>query len=274
MKAYLFRPHDMGKKSCEGIVANSTTGISLVQSGTNEHPDNPHLCIRWGCTSKVPQGRNTLNKLSAMERTMHKGAFRIEMSKKGLAPKSWNADNMFDIKVPCVVRPGFHAKAEQFYLCKTQREAADAIRACGGDWYASEYIEKASEFRINVLQGRVLCVIEKSAKDGADITFSQGNTSILYWSEWYLPAIKVAVEAVALSGLDFAGVDVITDKAGKAYVLELNTCPLLEGAYQQQAFAKGFDWVVKNDREAIKLKDGTEDWKKYIHPAMSHLARI
>jgi hypothetical protein len=273
MKAYLFRPHDMGKKSCEGIEKYSTTGIKVVQSGEQEHPSGPHLCIRWGCTSHVPSGRNVLNKLSSMEKTMNKGEFRVTLAKAGLAPASWNADNIFDIKVPCVVRPGFHAKAKDFHLCKTQREAANAIRACGPDWYASEFIDKKAEYRVNILQGRVLSVIEKSSKDKDDITFSRGETSILYWSEWDLGAIKVAVEAFKLSGLDFSGVDVITDKSGKSYVLELNTCMLLEGSYQQSSFAKGFDWLVNNHRDLIPTK-GAEDWKKYIHPAMSNMARV
>lgn len=274
MKAYLFRPNDMGKKSCEGIAAHSKTGISVVQSGYQDHPSEPHLCIRWGCTSNVPSGRNVLNKLSAMHKSMDKGNFRIAMAEKGLAPKSWNADNMLDIRVPCVVRPEMHAKAAAFYLCKTQREAANAIRACGEGWYASEYIDKKAEYRINVLQGRVLSVIEKSAKDEKDITFSQGTTSILYWSEWPMDGVRKAVEAVALSGLDYAGVDVIADKDGKHYVLELNTCPLLEGSYQQESFAKGFDWVVEKGRDTIPLKSGAETWKKYIHPAMTPLSIV
>jgi hypothetical protein len=274
MKAYLFRPNNMGKKSCEGVAKYSKTGIFVVQSQVDEHPSNPHLCIRWGCISTIPIKRNVLNKLEAINRTTSKGAFRLLMSEKGLAPKSWNADDMLDIKVPCVVRPEMHAKAQAFYLCKTPRELSEAIRTCGNNWYASEFIDKATEFRINVLQGRVLCVIEKSAKDASDITFSQGSTSILYWSEWNIPSVKQAIEAVKLSGLDFAGVDVILGKDGKAYVLELNTCPFLEGNYQQQCFAKGFDWVVEKGREHIPVTSSIQDWKTYIHPCMSNMARV
>lgn len=275
MKAYLFRPREMGEKSCEGIRKYSTTGISVVQSQVDDHPSDPHLCIRWGCISKVPSGRNVLNKLDAMKVTGDKGAFRKNLADAGLAPKFWNADNMLDIKVPCVVRPEHHSKASDFYLCHTARDFDTALRSCGTNWYASEYIDKAAEYRINVLQGRVLCVIKKSQKNENDITFSQGATSILYWSEWDIDAIKKAIKAVELSGLDFAGVDIIKGKNGESYVLELNTCPLLEGSYQQQCFAKGFDWIVtNNNRNTLSLSSNIEDWKTYIHPSISEKARI
>lgn len=275
MKAYLFRPFNMGQKSCDGIAALSKTGITVVQSQVDRHPEEPHLCIRWGCTSDIPRGRNVLNKLKHMHDTMHKGAFRIKLYKKGLSMVTWNQsddDNGIVHDLPCVIRPEFHAKGNDFYLCNNAREYRDAIAKAGPGWYASGYIDKAAEYRINVLQGRVLCVIEKSAKDAKDIVWRQGQTEILYWSEWPLDGCKKAIEATLLSGLDFAGVDVIADKKGNHYVLELNTMPFLEGRYQREVFAKGFDWVVNNHRAAIPVNG--KDWKAFIHPAVSDKARM
>jgi glutathione synthase/RimK-type ligase-like ATP-grasp enzyme len=276
MKAYLFRPGDMGKKSCEGVAAVSTTGIKVVQSGVDAHPADPHLCIRFGCTSPAPQGRNVLNKLKNMQATMEKGPFRLKLYKAGLSMVSWDQsdDDMGVVHdLPCVIRPRHHQQGQDFYLCKTAREYQDAKLKAGYGWYASTYIEKAAEYRINVLQGRVLCVIEKSAKDESDIVWREGRTQALYWSEWPLDGVKKAIAAQLLSGLDFAGVDVIADAAGNHYVLELNTCPFLEGKYQQQVFAKGFDWVVNNHRDTIPLVAG-HSWQNYIHPALSNNARV
>jgi len=273
MKAYLFRPEDMGKKSCEGIAKYSKTGIFVVQSQHDRHPEEPHLCIRYGCRSRVPQGRNVLNKLGNMDSTMNKGGFRKKLQEHGLCPPSWGSNWGAAPEFPCVVRPGFHAKSQHFYLCHSLEDIAGAARYCGDDFYCSKFIDKKAEYRINVLQGRVLCVIEKSAKDQTDITFSRGATEILYWSEWPIAGVSKAIKAVAVSGLDFAGVDVIEGKDGECYVLELNTCPYLEGSYQQQCFARGFDWVVEKGRDHFSVQH-TESWKNYIHPCMSELARV
>jgi hypothetical protein len=274
MKAYLFRPNEMGEKSCNGIAKYSKTGISVVQSGVDQHPSEPHLCIRWGCISKVPSGRNVLNKLSSMQMTTDKGGFRRLLQEKSLCPPSWGIGWGAEPIYPCVVRPSHHAKSQNFVIANSWSEMFQAMSRFDTP-YCSQLIEKEAEYRINILQGRVLCVIEKSAKDEKDVTFSQGTTSILYWSEWPIVGVRLAIAAVQLSGLDFAGVDVIKSKDGNYYVLEVNTCPLLEGSYQQQCFAKGFDWVVKNGRDRIPTEHITiEDWKKYVHPCMSEMARV
>lgn len=275
MKAYLFRPYDMGKKSCEGVAELSKTGIFVVRSGEDQHPKDPHLCIRFGCTSNVPQGRNVLNKLKAMHETMNKGAFRRKLYKAGLTMKTWNQDDddmgvVHDL--PCVIRPEHHLQGNDFHLCTTAAEYKAAVKASGHGWYGASYIEKSAEYRINVLQGRALCVISKSAHDKTDLTWRQGRTEVLYWSDWPLDGVEKAIKAQLLSGLDFAGVDVIADAKGNHYVLELNTCPFLEGNYQRQCFAKGFDWVVENHRDTIPVKG--KDWKAFIHPAVSELARV
>lgn len=274
MKAYLFRPHGMGKKSCDAIAALSKTGITVVESKVDAHPKDPHLCIRYGCTSDVPANRLVLNKLANMRVTMDKGGFRRKMQEHmaGLCPPSW-ADT-WGVKftqIPAVVRPARHAQASDFFLCRTAKELYTAYDKAGPGWYAAKYIEKVAEYRVNVLQGRVLCIIGKGQKDEKDTTWSKGKTYVLRWSEWPQEAVTKAVIAVNLAGLDFAGVDVIQDKDGKCYVLEVNTNPYLEGPYQQQCFTKGFDYVVEKGRDRIPLT--TNDWKGYIHPAVSDMAR-
>lgn len=274
MKAYLFRPSDLGKKSCDAIAALSKTGIFVVRSGYDKHPENPHLCIRYGCSSPAPEGRLVLNKKAAMTLTTDKGGFRRKMQEhmKGLCPPSWGQNwGAANIQVPAIVRPRNHQQGQDFYLCKNGNELGAAYRKCG-DWYASKFIEKVAEYRVNVLQGRVLCIIGKSQKDETDTTWSKGKTRVLRWSEWPIEAITKAVIAVRLAGLDFAGADIIQNKDGTCYVLEVNTCPYLEGPYQQECFTKGFDHVVEHGRDYIGPKG--DDWKGFIHPAISEMAKV
>jgi D-alanine-D-alanine ligase-like ATP-grasp enzyme len=50
---------------------------------------------------------------------------------------------------------------------------------------------------------------------------------------------QLSVEAVAALGLDFGAVDIIEDKEGNFYVLEINTAPGLEG-HTVTSYAKAF----------------------------------
>ncbi len=50
-------------------------------------------------------------------------------------------------------------------------------------------------------------------------------------------------------GLDFAGVDLMLDKDGKAYLLEVNTAATLASSeYSMSRYAKYFDWLCKTNK--------------------------
>jgi hypothetical protein len=72
-----------------------------------------------------------------------------------------------------------------------------------------------------------------------------------------------------LSGLDFGGVDVMVDRAGNCYVLEINSAPSQTSPYRQECTAKAFDYVVLNGKDNIPVVEQRGGWKKFAHPALS-----
>ena len=58
-----------------------------------------------------------------------------------------------------------------------------------------------------------------------------------------------ALKAVAALELDFGAVDVVVDKEGKAYVLEVNTAPGLENQQTIQAYTNAFNNYKKKEEE-------------------------
>lgn len=274
MSAYLLRRRKLGKTSCNSIEKFSTTGIFSVLHDRDEIPDNIDLCIRWGCTANVPQ-KQVLNKASAIHLVTDKTTFRTILNKDNLCPKTFThwADSVY----PCVVRPQFHHQGRNLFFCENYEQLSEAYIKCGPGWYGSEFIDKVAEYRVFCLQGRVLCVARKTPANPEAIAWNVaqgGRFDNVRWDDWPLKAIKISLRAMELSGLDFGGVDIMVDKEGECYVLEINSAPSLTSEYRQRCFAKGFDWVVNNGKDRIKLVDKLGGYKKFIHPAVCDAALI
>lgn len=104
-----------------------------------------------------------------------------------------------------------------------------------------KYIPKEQEYRIHVgKSGASFKVISSQRKarrhDIADNLVNwkvrnHANGFVFVRQNLSVPecVTRAAVDALGCSGLDFGAVDVILTKQGKAYVLEINTAPGLEG---------------------------------------------
>jgi glutathione synthase/RimK-type ligase-like ATP-grasp enzyme len=178
---------------------------------------------------------------------------------------------------PVVIRPAVHAQGRNVHLSKDYVEVETITEQYGeGNYYISEFIDKVAEYRVFVVSGRVACVASKTPADPTAIAWNVaqgGRFDNVRWGEWPLAACNVAIEAFNMSGLDFGGVDVMVDKNGRAYVLEINSAPSLTSPYRQECMAKCFDYIVENGKEHIPLIDD-EEWKDFVHPAVSDKARV
>lgn len=266
MSTILLRRRGLGKASCDAIVALSKQGIGVICNDVAIPPEVKTV-IRWGCTSHV-HGRVQINRADAIHLVNDKGAFRRILNINNLCPKTWF--HLEEIVYPAIVRPARHAQGKDTHLCNTYRDLVVTTRACGPGFYASEYIEKVAEYRVFVVQGRVVVVANKIPADPKAIAWNValgGKFENVKWGAWPLTACQAAVDAFRLSGLHFGGVDVIVDKGGKAYVLEINSAPSITSPYRQQCMAKAFDWMLTKGTDQLELGK-QKDYRKFIHPAI------
>lgn len=113
------------------------------------------------------------------------------------------------------------------------------------------YVPKKKEFRVHVAGNDVIDVTQKVLKkDHPDPDFRIRNTAngfVFKRNEIDIPedVTKQAMIAVKVLGLDFGAVDVIwNEKYQKAYVLEVNTAPGIEGTTLQK-YVSYFKRMVK-----------------------------
>jgi glutathione synthase/RimK-type ligase-like ATP-grasp enzyme len=101
-----------------------------------------------------------------------------------------------------------------------------------------EYIKKSKEYRVHVFKGAIIDIQEKRKRVGFEGEFNAKirnlNNGWVFCREDVsapVPVLEEAVAAVDALNLDFGAVDIIWNKHyNKAYVLEINTAPGLEGA--------------------------------------------
>ncbi len=280
VQAYMLRRRKLGKTSCDNISTKSKNITKVLRNDSPILPKtDPDLwCIRWGCTSNVPN-KKVLNSSEAIHFVNDKRASRLLFAEKDLAPVSWSDVKQWEADgapLPIIIRPERHAQGRHLYFCTSKVEVQAALNKVGASYYISEYVEKVAEYRVFVLQGRAVWVAKKTPANEKAIAWNVaqgGRFDNVRWDEWPLKTVKTAIEAFNLTPLDFGGVDVMVDKEGECYVLEINSAPSQTSEYRQGAVAKAFDYVLaKGDKNRIPLVDKKGGYLKFIHPALDEKA--
>lgn len=237
------------------------------------------LVIRWGCTSQLPgfwKYAKVLNLAANISLVGNKRAFRMVLCgsmPEGVPSTIITCDDA--TTYPLVVRPSHHAQGKNLWVANNYQELVEVTSQLEA-WYASELIDKKQEFRVYIVNGKVVSVAEKTPDDPTQVAWNVaqgGRFDVVNWGEWNLPVCKVAMQAFAYSGLDFGGVDVMTDKDGRPYVIEINSAPSLpmlsdgSPSYRQLCMAKAFAYIYKNGNEYLD-SGNYENWRDVIHPAI------
>lgn len=277
MNNAIIRARGFGKISCQGISEKSERMTSYLRE---EVPDEKYDTIfRWGYRGNIPQCRLEVNTTPAMGLVGDKGKFRELCAEEGLAPRTYRTFErmarhmLLGKRTPLVIRPIHHKQGKNLHVIKDMDEAVAAAEQYS-EWYASELIDKVCEYRAVVVQGRILFIYEKVPDDRSQVAWNhaQGGTSeVLKWSNWPSNVVENAIRSFNLSGLSFGAVDIMVDRDGNAYCLEINTAPETTSEYRQKCFAKAFNYILDRGADPIPVVFG-RDWKGYIHPAMTELA--
>lgn len=118
----------------------------------------------------------------------------------------------------------------------------------------TKYVPKKEEFRIHVLGGKVISEQKKALRNGWIEEHGPPNYKIRNLDNGFVfirndiqvpkSVREQAIAAVKALGLDFGAVDVIyNEKQARAYVIEVNTAPGLEGQTVTD-YAKGLEEYV------------------------------
>lgn len=238
--------------------------------------------IRWGCTS-VCQATHTINKVEAIYNANDKATARKLLSEipgKSIIPKTWFSYEEWkdsDYLGPVIVRPKIHAQGRNlFYL--TGRADVETFFMhtpevlLPDNYYISEYIKKEAEYRVFVMQGKVVWIAKKTPENPDAIAWNVargGRFDNVRWDDWPLRACRIAIQACEKLGLDFGGVDIM-QQGKNFYILEVNSAPSQTSPYRQQCTGKAFDYLIKSGNAKLQTQDKVNNYNGFIHPGVKN----
>ena len=275
---YILRRRGLGLGSTKAIKELSQHYITIVRKDKLPEFNEDDVVLRWGCTSiaLTPQLTITLNKRVAISIANKKSLFRkiLQEHVPEIVPKTWFDYLDPNITYPCVLRPATHAQGKHLILCKDFNDLRifTQYNTKYTNYYISEYIPKVAEYRVCFIQGLVAWVANKIPKDPQAIAWNVAQGSKfenMHWKAWPITVIEAAYKAYKLSGLYLGGVDVMVDKDGRSYILEINSAPSHTSPYRKQCTTKCIDYGITYKNFAHLPPD--ENFKKYgkwIHPAL------
>ncbi len=302
MKALFLRRRGLGLNSLRGITAfmndpefkGDCRRFDKVQeygdvAGYTRHdapyqgppPKDVDFLIRWGCTAESGFAREKqLNPSAAIQTVNNKKRFREILVRE--APLTIPATYFNWREVPegqrVIIRPSFHAQGRRLYTATGPRETRRVVEQKGlADYYVTALVDKVQEFRVYVVEGRVANVAQKIPEDKNAIAWNHAKGAVfenVRWDDWHPAVIGVALEAFKHSTLDFGGVDVMLDREGDAWVLEINSAPSLplneDGSvsYRGRCMGNAFNWILVNGRGNVEPVQRIDGWRSVIHPGV------
>jgi glutathione synthase/RimK-type ligase-like ATP-grasp enzyme len=223
-------PYQQGSKSAKAL-ADALSGRVLKREGSKYVPRQGDIVVNWGDSACPRPG--VLNSPVAL------GA----ISNKRIAFQKFKEAG---IPIPRFALTATDAnwKGQTVVRHKLTGHSGEGIELVpeGGTLPTAplyvEYIKKEQEYRVHV-GGKSIIAVQRKARR-KDIPDSEVNWQVRNHSNGFVfvregftapqCVLDAAIDALGCSGLDFGAVDVILNaKEGKAYVLEINTAPGLEG---------------------------------------------
>jgi hypothetical protein len=237
---YILAPRSLPSESLArnvAAVAEAGANLRLVHDPAEIHRGDamPPLVLNWGGSDAVPAEHIALNRPDAVRIASD----QVESVRRlgELAPRT-------------VLRPDeMHLLGSDLVVAKRRqgaRGSGKVVIAADAPWsdrvhhdLFQEFIADRSEYRVSILNGRVVSAYKKQPPAGADPENLRPD-----WGHELVRTLPASVVAVAREGarrigLDYAGVDIVVDRrTGRAYCLEANAAPgmseeTLRGLYAQ-----------------------------------------
>jgi hypothetical protein len=263
----------------------------LMSSGQDTTGTFPSV-LRWGCTAEVPlasTGRDvSINGSRGIHTVNNKTQFLLKLQEEmedqaGLlqvmtASTSMSSGQLSDASncSQWVVRPHHHSQGRNLRVVTHQMLAQMFTSGQMSNHYARPLIQKKAEYRVYVMNGRVVNVAQKTPGNPTDVAWNVargGRFDNVRWGDWPTKVVDLACRVFPHTGLNITGIDIMVDHDDNAWFIEANSAPSLpfnsDGSttHRQECVAKGIHYMLTVSNEMLTPTQD-EGWRGYIHPAI------
>lgn len=186
------------------------------------------------------QGTTVYNDAKAIERTVDKGMTSFLLKQQGVStPATWVCESRYHAHQiieqhtendnALVIKPLFGSQGQGVrLLTKKTKFPLPGDMFVNGVYYLQTYIDTGHEnhdFRVFVVNNQAVAAMQRSGTGWLN-NVAQGATCSAVQNE----AINdLAIQAAKALNIDYCGVDIIRDKSGQLWVLEVNSIPAWKG---------------------------------------------
>lgn len=229
-KRYRVLPYKQGSKGAKAL-ASEMGGLVLKTEGSTFKPREGDVVVNWGSSSHT--GCTTHNKDGErLSNATNKLLFFRAMRETGLTPEFWETKSAIpEGAYPVVARTILNGHSGAGIVIAS---TPDSLPNCS---LYVKYEKKRDEYRVHVGRGgKLISLQQKKRRNGVENPNWQirnHDNGFIYAREGVNPpkqVIDAAHRTLEVLDLDFGAVDVIWNNTQeRAYVLEINTAPGLEG---------------------------------------------
>ncbi len=220
------------------------------------------IIIRWGTREEIDTTNSIVyNTSKAIHNATNKALSRKLFIKNSVpTPRlitSIDEYDKLDKNSIIIARPHIHSKGKNLIVLTNKTEFINHFNKNSENWYYSEFIDKIAEFRVHVGSGKALCLMEKHKPNNNNIAWNRAINHSEPFTRVYqkdsdsrnLRAVIIAaLNAVKALDLDMGAADIIVDKNGNPYVLEINTAPTLNSSpYTAEMWCKYWNWLLRSN---------------------------
>lgn len=222
-----------GRASSSAQAICQEAGFKRLRTGKFVKPDD--VIVNWGTSQIAPAAcKKMFNEPQAVARAANKFQTFSSLAGAEINTVDWTANKAVALEwqaegATIVVRTVLTGHSGAGIIIVEKNE--DLVDAP----LYTKYLFKVKEYRVHATQHKVIDTQQKVRDKGVEVKSwkvrSHAN-GFIFQRKNIEPSLKrdlLAVKAVQALGLDFGAVDIVEDKKGDFYILEVNTAPGLEG---------------------------------------------
>lgn len=188
-------------------------------------------------------GVPVMNNVRAIEKSVDKGMTSFLLAQQGIpTPNTIFSSDLHYVRAKLrealakgkqfVLKPLFGSQGKGLQRIRDMNEWVD-YSAMHGVMYAQEYVDSGRDvgvdFRVFVVAGRVVASMKRTGVDWISNVAQGAQVESVKLDQ---DTESLAVDAVRVLDMEYAGVDLIQDTQGKFWVTEVNSVPAWKGLQQ------------------------------------------